>query len=85
MGASGKDAELVASISFQSVSGSLSYTLTGLSVCLCFCLVVGVVPALLVASALQRHQRQTLTLPGQMRGVPAASSGHFHQATPAFI
>ena len=85
VGASGKEADLVASISFQSVSESLSYTLTGLSVCWCFCLVVGVVPALLVASALQRHQGQTLTLPGQMQRVSAASSGHFHQAIPAFI
>lgn len=35
MGAAGKDAELVASILFQSVSESLSYTLTGLSLCAC--------------------------------------------------
>lgn len=83
MGASGKDvevidAEAIVSMPFQSLSESLTYTLTGLSVC-ASALWLGLFQPSFVISAFQRHQGQTLITAGQLQGGPATSSGHFHQ------
>lgn len=72
------DAEAIVSMPFQPLSESLSYTLTGLSVC-ASALWLGLFQSSFVISAFQRHQGQSPITAGQLQRGPATSSEHFHQ------